>query len=280
MKRIIAKLDIKGPNLVKGINLEGLRVLGEPGNFAKHYYKNMIDEIIYHDCVASLYERKSFLQLITNTSSNAFIPLAVGGGIKSIKDIESILNAGADKVFINSAAIKTPNFIKEATKKFGSSNVCLSIETIKNQNDEFVCLSNYGREITKKKLLDWFSEAQQLGVGEIILTSIASEGTGHGFDLELLELIYDKINVPLIMHGGAGNKGHIYNVLKYDKVSGVAISSLLHYSLVREKKFKLNDTGEGNTRFLKTFTHNIKFKNKNVVSIKKYLKKKKIEVRL
>ena len=280
MKRIIAKLDIKGPNLVKGINLEGLRVLGEPGNFAKHYYKNMIDEIIYHDCVASLYERKSFLQLITNTSSNAFIPLAVGGGIKSIKDIESILNAGADKVFINSAAIKTPNFIKEATKKFGSSNVCLSIETIKNQNDEFVCLSNYGREITKKKLLDWFSEAQQLGVGEIILTSIASEGTGHGFDLELLELIYDKINVPLIMHGGAGNKGHIYNVLKYDKVSGVAISSLLHYSLVREKKFKLNDTGEGNTRFLKTFTHNIKFKNTNVVSIKKYLKKKKIEVRL
>lgn len=280
MKRIIAKLDVKGPNLVKGINLEGLRVLGEPGNFAKHYYKNMIDEIIYHDCVASLYERKSFLQLITNTSSNVFIPLAVGGGIKTIRDIESILNAGADKVFINSAAIKKPNFIKEATKKFGSSNICLSIETIKNQNDEYVCMSNYGREITKKKLLDWFSEAQQLGVGEIILTSISSEGTGHGFDLELLELIYDKINVPFIMHGGAGNMEHIYNVLKYSKVSGVAISSLFHYSLVREKKFKYNDAGEGNTRFLKALTNDIKFKNTDVLSIKKYLKKKKIEVRL
>ena len=236
MKRIIAKLDVKGPNLVKGVNLEGLRVLGDPSNFAKYYYKNMVDEIIYHDCVASLYERNSFLQLIINTSSNIFIPLAVGGGIRSIKDIESVLNAGADKVFINSAAIKKPNFIKEAAKKFGSSNICLSIETIKDQNNEFICLSNYGREVTNKKLSEWFSEAQQLGVGEIILTSISSEGTGNGFDLELLEFIYDKINVPFIMHGGAGNKDHIYDILKYDKVSGVAISSLLHYSLVQEKK--------------------------------------------
>ena len=280
MKRIIAKLDVKGPNLVKGVNLEGLRVLGDPSNFAKYYYKNMVDEIIYHDCVASLYERNSFLQLIINTSSNIFIPLAVGGGIRSIKDIESVLNAGADKVFINSAAIKKPNFIKEAAKKFGSSNICLSIETIKDQNNEFICLSNYGREVTNKKLSEWFSEAQQLGVGEIILTSISSEGTGNGFDLELLEFIYDKINVPFIMHGGAGNKDHIYDILKYDKVSGVAISSLLHYSLVQEKKFKYNHNNEGNTQFLTTSTNDTKFKNTNIISIKKYLKKKKIEVRL
>ena len=281
MKRIIAKLDVKGLNLVKGINLEGLRVLGEPSNFAKYYYKNMIDEIIYHDCVASLYERKSFLKLITNTSSNVFIPVSVGGGIKNIKDIEKILSAGADKVFINSAAIKKPKFIKEATKKFGSSNICLSIETIKNQNGEFICLSNYGREISKKKLIDWFSEAQQLGVGEIILTSIASEGMGNGLDTEILELIYDKIEVPFIMHGGAGSESQIYDILKHEKVSGVAISSLLHYSLIREKNFRFNnDLDEGNTQFLRSSTQNINFKKTSIISIKKYLRKKNIQVRL
>ena len=281
MKRIIAKLDVKGPNLVKGINLEGLRVLGEPSNFAKYYYKNMIDEIIYHDCVASLYERKSFLKLITNTSSNVFIPVSVGGGIKNIKDIEKILSAGADKVFINSAAIKKPKFIKEATKKFGSSNICLSIETIKNQNGEFICLSNYGREISKRKLIDWFSEAQQLGVGEIILTSIASEGMGNGLDTESLELIYDKIEVPFIMHGGAGSESQIYDILKHEKVSGVAISSLLHYSLIREKNFRFNnDLDEGNTQFLRSSTQNINFKKTSIISIKKYLRKKNIQVRL
>ena len=280
MKRIIAKLDIKGPNLVKGINLEGLRVLGEPSNFAKEYYKNLIDEIIYHDCVASLYERKSFLDLITHTASNVFIPVSVGGGIKNIQDIEKILNAGADKVFINSAAIKKPNFLKEATKKFGSSNICLSIEAIKNHNHEFICLSNYGREVSKRKLVDWFSEVQQLGVGEIILTSIASEGMGNGFDLEILELIYDKIEVPFIMHGGAGNEKQIYEVLKHDKVSGVAVSSLLHYSLIREKSFQLNDTIEGNTQFLRSSIDTINYKKTNISSIKKFLKKKGIDVRL
>ena len=235
MKRIVAKLDIKGPNLVKGINLEGLRVLGEPSYFANKYYKNDIDEIIYHDCVASLYERKSFLDLINHTSSNVFIPVSVGGGIRSLKDIEKVLKAGADKVFINSAAIKKPKFIKEAIKKFGSSNICLSIEAIKNHNNEFICLSNYGRRFLKK-LIDWFSEAQQLGVGEIILTSISSEGMGNGFDYEMLELIYDEINVPFIFHGGAGNEKHIYDALKYSKVSGVAISVIITLLFNKRKK--------------------------------------------
>lgn len=280
MKRIISKLDIKGPNLVKGVNLEGLRVLGLPSNFAFNYYKDMIDEIIYHDCVASLYERKSFLDLITDTSSNVFIPISVGGGLKSIKDIEKVLNAGADKIFINSAAIKKPKFISEAVKKFGSSNICLSIETIKNDNNKFICLSNYGREVSKRKLIDWFYEVQQLGVGEIILTSISCDGMGNGFDLEMLELIYDKIKVPFIIHGGAGNENDIYNVLKYDKVSGVAISSLLHYSLIREKKFRIKDTREGNTQFLESSIDTINFKKTSILSLKKFLKKKGINVRL
>ena len=280
MKRIISKLDIKGPNLVKGINLEGLRVLGEPSSFAKQYHSDMIDEIIYHDTVASLYDRKAFLSLIEYTSSNVFIPVSVGGGIKSIKDIEKVLSAGADKAFINSAAVKRPNFLSEASKKFGSANICLSIEAIKDHNGEFICLCNYGREVSKKKLKEWISEAQQLGIGEIILTSISYEGKGNGFDQEMLELIYDKINVPFIFHGGAGNEKQIYDVLKFDKVSGVAISSLLHYSLIREKKFKFKDTGEGNTQFLRSATDTNNFKKTNILSIKKFLKKKGIEVRI
>ena len=280
MKRIISKLDIKGPNLVKGINLEGLRVLGEPSFFAKMYYEGLSDEIIYHDCVASLYDRKNFLNLIKKTSSDVFIPISVGGGIKSLKDIEKVLSAGADKVFINSAAIKRPKFLVDASKEFGSANICLSIEVTKSSNNEFICLSNYGREVSKKKLLDWFSEAQQLGVGEIILTSIAHEGMGNGFDQEILELIYDKINVPFIIHGGAGNEEQIYEVLKFDKVSGVAISSLLHYSLIRDKNFKFESRNEGNTQFITYLKDTIKSKKTNIISIKKFLKKKGIKIRL
>lgn len=280
MKRIISKLDIKGPNLVKGINLEGLRVLGEPSFFAKQYHANMIDEIIYHDTVASLYDRKAFLSLIEHTSSNVFVPISVGGGIKNIHDIEKVLSAGADKVFINSAAIKNPKFLSEASNKFGAANICLSIEAIKDHNEEFICLFNYGREISKKKLTEWISEAQQLGIGEIILTSISHEGMGNGFDLKMLELIYYKINVPLIIHGGLGNEKQIYDVLKYDKVSGVAISSLLHYSLIREKKFQFNFMGEGNTQFLRYGIDTINYKKTKILSIKKFLKKKGIKVRL
>ncbi len=280
MKRIITKLDIKGPNLVKGVNLEGLRVLGDPNFFAKKYYKNLSDEIIYHDCVASLYDRNNFLNLIEKTSSDVFIPISVGGGIKSLRDIEKVLSAGADKVFINSAAIKRPKFLVEASKEFGSANICLSIEVIKNTNNEFICLSNYGREVSNKKLLNWFYEAQQLGIGEILLTSISCDGMGNGFDHEILELIYDKIYVPFIIHGGAGNEKQIYEVLKYDRVSGVAISSLLHYSLIREKDFKFELKSEGNTQFLTFSRDTTNFKKTNIARIKKYLKKKGIKVRL
>ncbi|WP_435116861.1 imidazole glycerol phosphate synthase cyclase subunit [Candidatus Pelagibacter bacterium nBUS_49] len=280
MKRIIPKLDVKGPNLVKGINLEGLRVLGDPSIFAKIYFENLADEIIYHDCVASLYDRKSFLNLIEKTSSDVFIPISVGGGIKNLNDIEKVLKSGADKVFINSAAIRKPTFLREASREFGSANICLSIETLKNNKNEFVCLSNYGRELSNKKLTEWFDEAQELGVGEIILTSIRCEGIGDGFDHEALELIYDKINVPFIINGGAGNENQIYEVLKLEKISGVAISSIIHYSLVLEKKFKHVAKNEGNIQFLNSFKETKSYRKINIKSIKKFLKKKGIEVRL
>ena len=280
MKRIISRLDIKGPNLVKGINLEGLRVLGDPDYFAQKYYENLSDEIIYQDCVASLYERKYLLDIIQKTSSHVYIPISVGGGRKSIKDIEKVLSAGADKVFINSAAIKKPRFLQEASKEFGSANICLSIETAKNEDGQFYCLSNYGRETNNKKLINWIYEAQQLGVGEIILTSISHEGMGKGFDKEALDIIYDKISVPFIMHGGAGDEMDILDILKFKKVSGVALSSLLHYSLITEKTFKFSYKKEGNTQFLESIRDQNNFKKTNILKIKKFLKKKGIEVRL
>ena len=282
LKRIISRLDIKGPNLVKGVNLEGLRVLGNPEFFSKNYCNTGADEIIYHDCVASLYEKKYLLDLINKTSSNVFIPVSVGGGIKTLKDIELILKNGADKVFINSAAIKKPKFLDEAVKNFGSSTISISIEANKKKDGEYYCFHDYGRETSNKKVINWVNEVQSKGVGEIILTSIIKDGTGEGFDLELLDLVHDTIKVPLIIHGGAGNSKHISNILKYENVSGVAISSILHYSFIRSNKFKFDNKKEGNTSYLLSNNNYFskRFEKTSILQIKKKLKKNHKDIRI
>ena len=282
LKRIIARLDIKGPNLVKGINLEGLRVLGNPEFFLKNYYKTGADEIIYHDCVASLYDKKHLLKFINKASSNVFIPISVGGGVKTLNDIEQILKNGGDKVFINSAAIKKPKFLDEAVKNFGSSTISISIEANKKNDGKYYCFSDYGRESSNRAVINWIDEVQSRGVGEVILTSVAKEGTGSGFDLELLDLIYDKIMTPFIFHGGAGNYRHINEVLKFEKVSGVAISSILHYSFIQSKNFRFENNKEGNVSYIlsknKSFSN--KFENTSISQIKKKLKKSIKDIRV
>ena len=185
--------------------------------------------------------KKYILDLINKSSSNIFIPISVGGGIKTLKDIELNLKNGADKVFINSAAIKNPKFLKEAVKNFGSSTISVSIEANKKTDGKYYCFYDYGRETSDWLVKDWFDEVQSRGVGEIILTSISKDGTGEGFDKELLNIVYDKIKLPFILHGGAGSSKHINDVLKLEKVSGVAISSILHYSLIRSNKFKFDN---------------------------------------
>ena len=282
LKRIISRIDIKGPNLVKGINLEGLRVLGNPDFFFKHYYKTGADEIIYHDCVASLYGKEYLLEFIKKTSSNVFIPVSVGGGIRTLKDIELILKNGADKVFINSAAIRRPKFLDEAVKQFGSSTISLSVEANKKKDGKYYCFHDYGRETSNKLVTKWVDEAQSRGVGEIILTSVMKEGTGEGFDLELLDLVYKNISVPFIFHGGAGNLKHIKDVLKLEKVSGVALSSILHYSFIKSSEFKFQNKEEGNTSFLlsknKYYSKNFQFIS--IDRIKKKLKKNIKDIRI
>ena len=247
--RIIPKLDIKNGLLIKGINLEGLRVLGDPYDFAKFYYECGADEICYIDNVATLYGTNDLNKFISRTAKDLFIPMTVGGGIKSVEDIRKILSFGADKVCLNSQIIKTPNLITKAKKIFGSSTICATVETIKVDSDYFISYSN-GRDLIKKNPVSWARYLEDLGVGEIFLTSVNKEGLKSGFDTNIIEKISSKLNIPVIAHGGAGNFEHIKKLIQNTNIDGVAISSLLHYSAAPYfiKSFK----NTGNTHFLET----------------------------
>lgn len=277
-KRIIAKLDIKGPDLVKGIHLEGLRVLGNPNFFAKEYYTDLVDELIYQDVVASLYQRNNILDIVNKTSKNIFIPLTVGGGIKSIDDIKMALKVGADKISMNTAAVKNPEIINNAANTFGSSTIVISIEASKNNKGEYMVFTDNGREETGKKVIDWAKEVFKRGAGEIILTSIDNEGTGSGFDNDFINKVSNKIDIQVIAHGGAGSKEDVLDVFQKTKASAVALSSILHYSKL--KKIKNIDQKKlvGNTEFLNNKIKNKNFKNCNIKELKKFLKKKSINI--
>jgi imidazole glycerol-phosphate synthase subunit HisF len=246
--RIIPRLDIKGNELVKGINLDGLRVLGKPEFFAQTYYNQGADEIFFQDVVASLYDMNSLHELISRIAKKIFIPLTVGGGIRTILDIKNLLRAGADKVSINTAAVKNPNFIKKAVKAFGSSTISISIETIE-QNKKYLIYTDSGREHTGIELTTWIKKVQSLGAGEISVTFVNSEGTGQGFDLDIIKKICDLCKVPLIIHGGAGNKIDVLNLSKIKGVDGVCLSSILHYKLIENYK-KIPKTDYGNKEYL------------------------------
>lgn len=238
--RIIPRLDIKGGTLVKGIHLEGLRVLGEPARFARHYYQEGADELLYIDVVASLYGRNSLLDIIERTAREVFIPLTVGGGLRSIDDIGNALRAGADKIAINTAAVRRPEFIREAAQKFGSSTIVLSIEAIKLPDHTYEAYTDNGREKTGLDACQWAARGVQLGAGEVLITSIDQEGTGLGFDLELSRRITESVPVPVIAGGGAGSVEHVKEAALCARVQAVAIASMLHYPFLRRS----NENGE------------------------------------
>jgi len=250
--RIIPRLDIKGPNLVKGIHFEGLRVLGKPEFYAKHYYENGADELIFMDAVASLYGRNSLLGIIEKTSREIFIPLTVGGGLRSVGDIREVLRAGADKVAINTAAVKRPELIREASRAFGSSTIVLSIEAIKTAGGGYEAYTDYGREGTGLDALDWAIKGAELGAGEIMVTSIDREGTGKGLDLELIRAIAEALPIPVIASGGAGRVNDVAEAAKVGKADAVALASLLHYNAVTCYPYQHSDfSREGNIEFLR-----------------------------
>lgn len=251
--RIIPKLDIKGPNLVKGIHLEGLRVLGKPEEFAKYFYENGADELIYQDVVASLYGRNSLNEIISKTAKDIFIPLTVGGGIKTVDDISSILRAGADKVSINTEAINNPDFISEASRKFGVSTIVIGIEAIEQENGEFMAFTDNGRNETNKNAIAWAMQAEKLGAGELLITSVDNEGTGSGINEKLLNEISNNVSIPVVFHGGIGKKEQVLKILESNSfISGLAICSLFHYDFINIQRRLDGYDEEGNIDFLKS----------------------------
>ena len=226
--RIIGRLDIKGPNLIKGVHLEGLRVIGSPEVFAKKYYEQGVDELVYLDSVASLYGRNNLHSIVKKTAKEVFIPLTVGGGIRSVKDVNSLLRVGADKISINTAAVKRPELLKEIAETYGSQALVLSIEA-KKQNNSWEVLTDNGRERTGLDVFEWSKQAIELGIGEILITSIDKEGTQKGFDIDLIKKLTSLVNIPVIVSGGLGKVDHLLDVIKIDNIDAVAVASFLHY---------------------------------------------------
>ena len=266
--RIIPRLDIKGENLVKGVNLEGFRALGNANSYAINYYKESADEIILNDIVASLYDRNTLYNFINKISKEIFIPLIVGGGIISLKDIEFLLKSGADRVFLNSSIINNPKFLDEAIKYFGSSTIIVSIETVKYKNN-YTCVTNSGRELSGLELSEWIKKVESKGTSEILVTSVDEDGIGNGFDQNLINILEKTVKSSYIISGGYGNYSHL-NVLKNQKkISGISIASALHYTT--KDKVNTNNLNYDNYIFLlkkKTFKN---FKKTNIRKIKKIL---------
>lgn len=227
--RIISRLDIKSPNLVKGVRLEGLRIIGDPALKAEKYYLEGVDEIFYQDIVASLYQRNSIHDLIQKTAKNIFVPLTVGGGIRSLDDIYHALRSGADKVSINTIAIESPKFIAEAAKAYGSQCIVVAVESILQPDGVWRAFTNNGREKTGLNVVEWVKKAVDYGAGEIVLTSVDREGTAKGFDLRLIEKVAGTIKVPLIIHGGAGKIEDLIEVAQMN-IQGVMLAHVLHYN--------------------------------------------------
>ncbi|PCH80495.1 MAG: imidazole glycerol phosphate synthase subunit HisF [Hyphomicrobiales bacterium] len=233
--RIIARLDVKPPNLIKGVQLEGFRKLGDPNDFALKYYNQGIDELIYIDCVASLYGRNSLADVVRHTADNVFIPVTVGGGIRSVDDVAHMLDSGADKIAINTAAILDPDLIDEVSRKFGSQCIVLSVEAkstgaYSSGTQAWEALHDNGREKTGRDVIDWVREATDRGAGEILLTSVDREGTAKGFDIDLVAAVSDVVRVPVIASGGMGSETHLRDLLKKTEPDAVAMAHVLHYN--------------------------------------------------
>jgi cyclase len=226
--RLIARLDIKGPNLIKGVQLEGLRVMGSPGEFARGYYEAGADELLYMDTVASLYGRNNLTEIVAQAARDVFIPMTVGGGVRSVDDVKMLLRAGADKVAINTAAVRRPELISEVARRFGTQCMVLSIEA-KRAPGHWEAYTDNGREHTGLDVVGWARRGVELGAGEILLTSVDREGTGKGFDVDLVAAVCRSVNVPVIASGGMGNAQHLVSVVRNGGADAVAMAKVLHY---------------------------------------------------
>lgn len=229
--RVIARLDVKNEHVIKGIHLEGLRKVGNPNQLAKKYYEQGADEIVFMDAVAAYYDRNSLSNIIEQACKDVFIPITVGGGIRTIEDIQTALNAGADKVAINTKAINDPSFINRASRIFGSQCIVLSIEAKNTGKNSWEAYTDNGREPSGVDVVEWAKKAEVLGAGEIMLTSIDKEGTKKGFDILLGNSVSENVSIPIISSGGAGKNEDIVDLCNHSNIDAVAIASMLHYEI-------------------------------------------------
>lgn len=231
--RIIAKLDVKPPFVVKPVHFEGLRKMGYPYELARKYYTQGADELFYIDIVASLYQREILSEHIERTANELFIPFAVGGGVKTVADFSKLFKSGADKVVINTFAIQQdPDIINKAAEIFGNQAVVVNIEA-KRWGEKWECYTDCGRIQSGKNVLEWVEEVEQRGAGEIFLQSVDTDGRKKGFDLTLSEKVVKAVDIPVVVASGAGSLDDIKSLVECANPSGVAISSLLHYDNVK-----------------------------------------------
>ncbi|OGK77589.1 MAG: imidazole glycerol phosphate synthase subunit HisF [Candidatus Rokubacteria bacterium GWC2_70_16] len=236
--RVIARLDVKAPNLVKGIHLEGLRVMGDPRAFARRYYAQGADEILYVDIVASLYGRNSILDVVRRTAEDVFVPMTVAGGLRSVEDVRQALRSGADKVAINTAAVRDPDLIRRVAEAFGSQCMVVDIQTKRTGAGQWEAYTDNGRERTGVDALEWAERAVALGAGELLITSVDREGTQRGMELDFLALVTRAVDVPVIACGGVGSPAHARQAITEAGVDAVAVASVLHYGKVTIAEIK------------------------------------------
>lgn len=237
-KRIIPCLDIKNGRVVKGTNFKGLSDVSSPIELAKYYSDNGADELVFYDITASFEQRQLFTDILTDVASRIFIPLTVGGGINTLDDFDRVLKCGADKVSVNSGAIKNPKLIYEAAQRYGDQCVVLSVD-IKRVNGEFHVFAKGGREDTGLEAIDWIKNGVNSGAGEIVVNSIDTDGVKQGFDIELLKLVCDAVNVPVIASGGAGNTKHFTDLFKeIPNIDAALAASVFHFGEIEIPKLK------------------------------------------
>lgn len=243
-RRIIPCLDVKNGKVVKGINFKNLRDVGHPPDLAKEYEEQGADEVTFLDITASLETRKTMLNIVSETAQKLFVPLCVGGGIGSVDDVRSVLNAGADKVSMNSSAVKNPAVITECAENFGKQCIVVAIDA-KKEGDSWKVYTHGGTRRTELDAIEWARRVEDLGAGEILLTSMDADGVKTGYDIPLTAAIADEVNIPVIASGGCGSIEHIYDVFTQTNAAAALAASIFHYKehTVGEVKQYLKDRG-------------------------------------
>lgn len=245
--RVVARLDVKGPSVIKGIQLDGLRVVGDLSQMAKSYSDSGVDEILIMDAVASLYRSEHLLSAIKEAAESAFIPITVGGGIRSVDDAKRLFGIGVDRVAINSKAIEDPKILSDIAEVFGDQAVVLSVEAKSVGPDVWHCFYESGREDAEISVVEWISQASNFGVGEVLLTSVDCDGVLRGPDLKLVSDVSKGSPVRIVYSGGIRDAKDILNCFEHPAISGVAIGSALHYGRIRASDLKSELFGTSNS---------------------------------